>query len=380
MARIERLSYCTVAVPLAAPIAFATAGVAVRCFGLLKVRDADGAEGIAYAYLGASPVSLVGAAIAEILAPLALGADAADIEALWERLSAGSQLHGRAGAVQRAIALIDIGLWDLKARRSGLPLYRLLGSPPRESVDAYAAGGYYGPDKGIPELAAELRELRGLGFCSIKMKTGKFAPEEERRRVAAAREAVGADADLMLDANNAWPDVATALRTLEPMKDLNPYWIEEPFRDDDAEALGQLGAASGIRVATGENEANPLRFKEILKSGAASVLQPDATVCGGVTPWMRIARMAEGHSVMVCPHAYHNLHAHLLGAIGPRGLLEFMPGDRIMNFGRLITEDLAFANGRVFLPTRPGLGFDFVPEAVAKYAVGAGGDPWTVSG
>jgi L-alanine-DL-glutamate epimerase-like enolase superfamily enzyme len=341
----------------------------VRCFGLLRVHDTDGASGIAYAYLGSRPVSLVGAAIEELLAPMVLGREAVAVESLWDHMSTGTQLHGRAGPVLRAMALIDIGLWDLSARKSSLPLYRELGSPPREAVDAYAAGGYYGPSKGISELAAELQELRGMGFRSIKMKTGKLSPQEELQRVEAARAAIGPDADLMLDANNVWPDVETALRYLRPMAGMKPFWIEEPFQDDDADALKRLGSASGITVATGENEANPLRFKEILKAGAAAVIQPDATACGGITPWLRIARMAADYPVMICPHAYHNLHVHLLAAIGSRGLLEFMPGERVMNFGRLITEDLAFSGGRVFLPSRPGLGFDFVEAAVARYAV-----------
>lgn len=369
MARVQRLSYRAVAVPLAEPIAFATSGVANRCFGLLRLHDADGAAGIAYAYLGATPVSLVGSAIEELLTPLVLGREAEEVEPLWRHLTSSLQLHGRAGPVVRAMALIDIALWDLKARRLGLPLYRALGARPAESVPAYAAGGYYGPGKGVAETAAELQELRRLGFRSIKMKTGKLSPEEELRRIEAARAAIGDDADLMLDANNAWPDLDTALRYLRPMQASRPYWIEEPFPDDDMDVLAELAAATGIPIATGENEANPLRFREMLRSGASSFIQPDATVCGGITPWMRIARMAEGSPVAVCPHAYHNLHVHLLAAIDGRGLLEFMPGERIMNFGRLITEDLHFADGRVFLPQGAGLGFDFVEAEVEKYAV-----------
>lgn len=285
-----------------------------------------------------------------------------------------SQLHGRAGAVLRAVSLIDIGLWDLSARRNNVPLYRQLGGSPQESVEAYAAGGYYGPGKGIPELVDEIRQLRELGFRSIKMKTGKMTPGEERQRVEAARSAVGPDADLMLDANNAWSDVDAAMRYLGPMKDSNPFWIEEPFLDDDAKTLAQLARASGIPIATGENEANPLRFKELLDVGATSIIQPDATACGGITPWMRIARLAAPYPVRVCPHAYHNLHVHLLAAIESPGMLEFMPGESVMNFGRLITEDLGFEDGRVFLPAHPGIGFDFVETAVAKYARSSGAE------
>lgn len=380
MAAIRQLSYCTVAVPLAAPIAFATSGVATRCFGLLKLEDAEGAQGLAYAYLGPAPVSLVEVALRELLVPALSGKDASEIAARWGDMSAASQLHGRAGAVMRAMSLVDIALWDLQARRNARPLYRELGGEHAESVPAYAAGGYYGAGKGIPELVAELESLRALGFRAIKMKTGKFGPEEERRRVAAARAALPPDTDLMLDANNAWPDLETALRYLLPMREYRPFWIEEPFPEDDAPRLGELARATGLRIATGENEANPLRFAEMIARGVASFIQPDANVCGGITPWMRIARMATGLPVMVCPHAYHNLHVHLLAGCGLPGLLEFMPGKTVMNFGQLIDEDLRCAGGRVFLPDRPGLGFEFDERAVARHSAmpaGAGSGPWS---
>ncbi len=381
MIRIERLSYCAVAVPLDEPIGFATGDVATRCFGLLKVHDSDGGVGLGYCFLGNRPVSLVATAIAELLAPVVLGQETSAVEILWARMAMATQLHGRAGAVHRAMGLIDIALWDLKARRNGLPLYRQLGGGDRAAVDAYAAGGYYGANKGIPELVAELQELRELGFRAIKIKTGKLTPEAEQRRVEAARREIGPDADLLLDANNAWPDVEAAMRYLRPLEGLNPFWIEEPFVEDDIDALRQLAATSGIRVATGENEANPLRFKEILRAGAAAIIQPDATVCGGITPWMRIAAMAANRNVLVCPHAYHDLHVHLLGAIGSEGWLEFMPGERVMNFGRLITGELAFSDGRVSLPAAAGLGFEFDEAAVARHAAGRcpNGGPWHVS-
>ncbi|MGE0798554.1 MAG: mandelate racemase/muconate lactonizing enzyme family protein [Lautropia sp.] len=380
MAAIERIAYCSVAIPLGEPIAFATGGVANRCFGLLKLTDRDGAVGLGYVYLGATPVTLVGTAVGELLAPVVLGEEAGEIEALWQRMDAATQLHGRAGSVRRAIALIDIALHDLKARRADVPLHRALGSGTATTVAAYAAGGYYGPGKGVAELSAELAELRALGFRAVKMKIGKFAVDIERQRVAAAREAVGADTELMLDANNSWQDLDTALRYLDALAPARPHWIEEPFVHDDTDRLRALQDRSGIAVATGENEANPLRFVEILRSGAAAVIQPDAMVCGGITPWLGIAASAAAYPVRVCPHAFHDLHVHLLAAIGPRGWLEFMPGERVMNFGRVITRSLEFGDGAVRLPTAAGLGFDFDETAIARHAVGSrsGDGPWIV--
>lgn len=373
MTRIARIEYCTAAVPLQTPIAFATAGVATRCFGLLRLTASDGASGIAYCYLGAAPITLVAVAIRELLAPIVSGEVADDPAALWERMYGATLLHGRAGVVMRAIGLVDVALWDCNARRAGLPLYRHLGGAPRETVPAYAAGGYYTGGKDADRLAREMAGLVELGFRAVKMKTGKFAPGIEAARVGAVRAAIGDDVQLLLDANNAWPDVATAQRYLAPIERHRPYWIEEPFSPDDIAAHAELARASSVPVALGENEAGRWRFAEILAQRAAHHLQPDATACGGATEWLRIARMAADHGVPVCPHAYHDLHVHLLAAVPGPGMIEFMPGDGIMNFGRLIDHAVAHRDGALLVPQRPGLGFDFVEREVERYAVRAPG-------
>ena len=381
MTAIARIEYSTAAIPLETPIAFATAGVSVRCFGLLRVHATDGAVGLAYGYLGNRPTSLVWRAIRELLAPIVLGRDAADVAVLWEDMFAATQLHGRAGAVMRAIALVDIALHDLNARRAGLPLYRHLGGEPKETVPAYAAGGYYTEGKDASALATEMAGLAALGFDALKMKTGKYAPDVEAQRVGAVRSAIGAGVRLMLDANNAWPDVETALAYLRRLEPHEPYWIEEPFAPDDLDSHARLARACAIPVALGENEGSRWRFRDMLASGAAAFVQPDATACGGITEWMRIDAIAADYGIPVCPHAYHDLHVHLLAASASPGLIEFMPGHDIMNFGRLIDRGLAHRRGALLLPTRPGLGIDFVDAAIERYAVHEAGEahPWLIA-
>jgi L-alanine-DL-glutamate epimerase-like enolase superfamily enzyme len=378
MTSIARIEYSTAAIPLETPIAFATAGVSVRCFGLLRIHAADGATGLAYGYLGNRPTSLVWRAIRELLAPVLVGRDSTEVAARWEEMFAATALHGRAGAVMRAIALVDIALHDLNARRAGLPLYRHLGGEPKETVPAYAAGGYYVEGKEAPALATEMADLVALGFDAVKMKTGKYAPHVEAQRVGAVRAAIGGNVRLMLDANSSWPDVASALAYLRLVEPHQPYWIEEPFAPDDLDSHARLARACAIPVALGENEASRWRFRDMLARKAAAFVQPDATACGGITEWMRIDTIAAGYRTPVCPHAYHDLHVHLLAASASPGLIEFMPGHDIMNFGRLIDRGLAHCRGAILLPTRPGLGFDFVDAAVERYAVREAGEahPW----
>ena len=377
MSTVASIAYAIVGIPLEHPIAFATQSVSVRHFGLLKIRTRDGAEGIGYSYLGAIPTRLVGIALEEWLAPWVLGADADRSDDLWEAMYAATTLHGRTGAVMRAISLVDNTLWDLRARAAGVPLYQYLGGAARESVECYAAGGYYAPGKTAAKLAAEMAGLVAAGFTAVKMKTGKGTPVEEAARVKAVRGAIGDAPLLMLDANNAWKDVATAMSYLDAFSAQRPYWIEEPFSTDDIAAHAALSAQTGITIALGENEAGRWRFRELLDRVSGCIIQPDATACGGISEWLRIAKLAQSAQVTVCPHAYHDLHIHLAAAIPHAGMVEYMPGDDVMPFGKIIDRSLQHAGGRLLLPQTPGLGFQFVDPAIERYAVRPAGQQAT---
>lgn len=136
-------------------------------------------------------------------------------------------LHGRAGSVMRALSIIDIALWDVNAQAAKLPLYRYLGAATRDPVPAYGSGGYYLDGKTPQMLGEEMASYLALGLQGVKMKVGRDDPAGEEKRVAAARNAIGPDALLLLDANNAWQDVPTALRYCERFAGYDPYWIEE---------------------------------------------------------------------------------------------------------------------------------------------------------
>ena len=370
-AKIVAVEAATVRVPLTKPIAFATRAVSARDYALVRVRTDDGQSGIGFCYGGSRAGHLVAEAVRGLFAPLLTGDSPYRVEGLWHTLYREALLHGRTGAVMRALSIVDIALWDRNARAAGLPLWQYLGAHAADRVPAYASGGYYLDGKSPSDLAAEMKGYVARGFAAMKMKVGLLDLEAEEARIRAVREAVGPDVILMLDANNAWQDLPTALRYMERYEPYDPYWIEEPFGPDDIANHARLAERTNIPVATGEIEAGRWRFKELLDKEAATILQTDAAVCGGITEFRRIAATAASYGVTLCPHWFHDLHVHLVAATPNATYVEFFPDDAVLNFRRLIDTQLAFEDGHLLLPHRPGLGFDFKPEAVERWAVEA---------
>jgi L-alanine-DL-glutamate epimerase-like enolase superfamily enzyme len=205
------------------------------------------------------------------------------------------------------------------------------------------------------------------GFQAVKIKVGRLTPEGDAKRLAAVRDAVGANIAVMLDANNAWRDVGAALAAARAYEPYAPTWLEEPFSPDDIVSHQRLAGRTAIPIATGEIEVGRWRHAELLAGGGIDVLQSDAAVCGGVSEWRRIAALADVRGVVMCPHWFHDLHVHLVAATPNATYVEFFPDDQVLNFRRLITRQLTVHEGRLLLPKEPGLGFDFDSEAVASF-------------
>jgi L-alanine-DL-glutamate epimerase-like enolase superfamily enzyme len=372
MARIQSIEARTISIPLPAVTAFATRKVAARHFTLVRLRTDDGVEGIGFCYVGSAAGKIATLAVRELLAPVLIGQDPYQVERLWESMYQESLLHGRSGSVMRAISALDIALWDRNARAAGLPLYRFLGCARTEKVPAYASGGYYLEGKTPAMLADEMRGYVEAGYRAVKMKVGRLDPAQEEERIDAVRNAIGPDVLLMLDANNAWRDLPTALEYMRCYEPYEPYWIEEPFSPDDIDNHARLAQRTTVTIATGEIEAGRWRFKELLEKEAAAILQTDAAVCGGITEFRRIAQTAASYGVTLCPHWWHDLHAHLVAATPNASYVEFFPDDRVFNFRRIIDRQLEFRDGGLVLPTTPGLGFNFVEAEVSRYAL----DEW----
>jgi len=369
MTRISAVRARAISIPLDNVTSLSSRVVKERHYGVVELEGDDGHSGIGFCYVGSAGGRLFVEAVAGLLAPVLLGQDPYRVEGLWVEMYQEVLLQGRAGTVMRAISALDTAIWDRNARAASLPLHKFLGAVHAESVPAYASGGYYLNGKTPDMLAAEMAGYVDAGYTAVKMKIGKGSLREEESRVAAVRERIGGDVVLMLDANNAWSDLQTALRFVRMYEKYDPYFVEEPFSPDDIDNHARLAVATSVPIATGEIEAGRWRFRELLERGAAIILQTDACVCGGISEFRRIAATAASMGVTVSPHWFHDLHVHLVAATPNARYVEFFPNDQVLNFRRLVDTQLEVRNGRVLLPQRPGLGFNFIPAQLDHYAL-----------
>lgn len=367
--QIREVKSYLVRIPLERPVRIATREVRWREYVLCRVTTEEGREGIGYTYAGTVGGSMVRAAVDHVLAPVLAGADADLREGLWAAMFQEGLLVGRRGALLRAIAAVDIALWDLAAKRADLPLYRFLGGY-RSEVPAYASGGYYLPGKGPAGLAEELRRYLAAGFSAVKIKVGAVGLAEDVARVKAAREAIGSDIRLALDANNAYRDGAEALRAARAFEPYDIWWLEEPLAPDDIPGHARVAAGTSIPVATGEIHASRWDFRDIIVAKAAGILQPDAGVLGGVTEWLKVAHTAASFNLPVAPHWHADLHVHLVGAVANALTVEyFFLEEDIYNFERILAERLVPRDGQLSIPDRPGLGLCLDEAALERFGV-----------
>src|SRR6266481_1630042 len=317
----------------------------------VRLRDTAGAEGLGYTYTVGKGGAAIAALIERDLRPLVIGAEPDRIEALWQRMWWGLHFGGRGGYASLAISAVDLALWDLKARRLDTPLWRLLGGhDPR--VPAYAGG--IDLDFPLDRLLRQTDDNLKEGFHAIKMKVGRPRLSEDLDRVKAMREHLGADFPLMVDANMRW-SVDEAVRAARALSAFGVYWLEEPTIPDDVPGHVRIVREGGLPVATGENLHTLYEFAHMIKAGGVTFPEPDVTNCGGVTVFMKVARLAEAYNLPVTSHGAHDITVHLLAAAPNRSYLE------AHGFGldRYIAQPLRIQDGFALAPDRPGHGIEF---------------------
>jgi L-alanine-DL-glutamate epimerase-like enolase superfamily enzyme len=358
MARIQELTAGLYRIALDVPLSDSTHG-AMLDFELntVRVRDADGAEGVGYTYTCGRNGAAVHAILTRDIPPQVTGEDADLIERLWQRVWWGQHYGGRGGPAVLAQSALDIALWDLKARRLGQPLWRLLGGhDPR--VPCYAGG----IDLDLP-LDALLRQTDGnlaRGFRAIKMKVGRPRLAEDVARVAAMRAHLGEGFPLMVDANMKWT-ADQAIRAARALAPHAPEWVEEPVVPEDVAGHARVVREGGLPVASGENLRSLWEFRHLIEAGGVTYPEPDVTNCGGITGFLKVAHLAEAFSLPVTSHGAHDVTVHLLAAVPNRSYLE------AHGFGldRYIAEPLVIEEGMALAPERPGHGITFDWAALA---------------
>ncbi len=272
--------------------------------------------GLGYTYADASTAHL----IYDTLAPVVIGLDALAMPAAWIAMVRAIRNLGRPGVASMAIAAVDNALWDLKARPLDLPLVTLLGAA-RDRVSVYGSGGF--TSYSMEQLQKQLAGWVAEGIPRVKMKIGTH-PDQDIGRVRLAREAIGPDTDLFVDANGVY-DRKQALAFAERVADLGVSWFEEPVSSDDLEGLRLLRdrGPAGMDIAAGEYGYDLPYFRRMLEAGSVDVLQADATRCAGITGFLNIAALCSARSLPLSAHCAPSLHAHVCCAALPVRHLEY---------------------------------------------------------
>jgi L-alanine-DL-glutamate epimerase-like enolase superfamily enzyme len=314
------------------------------------------------------------------LRPLLLGQDARDLGRLWSRMYNGSRaplaeragrampVLGRRGAHSAAMAGVDLALWDLAGKRHGCSVLALLGGPCRDRVPAYASGGW----GGIDGIGRELLRYREQGFRAAKMRIGAMdgGVETSLQRVRAARQALGPEVALMVDAHGTM-NVAEARRFCASAADCALRFVEEPVQSDDRSGLAEVRAGSAVAIAAGESEAGCFDFAELIEQRAVDVLQPDLAIAGGLSEGLRIAALAWAHRLELAPHCWGSAisfqAARTLAFASPAGVFVEVPMGGAPLLRELADIDLTLHEGALLPPTRAGFGVEPDPAFVRQY-------------
>ncbi|HEX7115169.1 MAG TPA: enolase C-terminal domain-like protein [Steroidobacter sp.] len=311
--------------------------------------------------------------VATYLKPIAVGQSPFETEALWDKMYRATVRFGRKGAAVAAISAVDIACWDIKGKALNQPVYNLLGGKTKDRVPAYASRLYALDD--CDALAREAQEYVARGFRALKQRFG-FGPADgiegmkrNEALIAAVREAVGDDIALAADAYMGW-DYAYACEMERRLRKYRLAWIEEPFMPDDIESYVRFREQSQTPVSLGEHEYTKHGFYELIRRGAADILQPDCNRVGGITEMKKVCALAEAVGLPVYPHSNeaHNLHVILSQSNCP--LVEYFPdvepdtGNEL--FWKVFRGEPRAVDGHVPAPTAPGLGIEVNREAVER--------------
>lgn len=318
---------------------------------LLALRCSDGVEATGYAYTIGTGGSSILALLHDHLVPRLLGRNPLHFEAIWKDLFFHTHATAVGAITSLALACVDTALWDWRARSQQLPLWQLLGgAQPR--VPVYTTeGGWLHLE--VSELVEQTLAAQSQGFKGAKIKIGRPHVSKDVARLGAVREAVGAGFDIMTDANQGFtrPEVVRRAAAFAPF-DL--AWLEEPLPAEDIAGHRQLCAHTAIPVAVGESMYHLSQFREYLEQGACSIVQPDVARIGGITPWVKVAHLAEGFNVPVCPHFLMELHVSLCAGVPNAAWVEYIP-----QLDDITTSRIRVEGGYAYPPDTPGLGIEW---------------------
>lgn len=292
---------------------------------------------------------------------LVRGMDPRDHEQVWQQMWRQTDWVGRGGIAVLAVAAVDIAIWDLKSKLANMSLHRLLGGA-RDRIPVYNTDGGW-LNHSVDQLVAETKRIVEAGFRGTKIKVGKDDPSEDADRIAAVREVLGPNRTLMVDANERFTS-AEAIKRARMWEPYNLFWFEEPLPAEDILGHASVKAHTSIPIALGESLFSRFQFRDYISCGGASILQPDACRCGGITEWLKIAHMADCHNMQVSPHFVMELHLPIAAAVPNSLFVEYIP-----SLDCVLSAPLQLTDG-CFVPSdEPGLGIPFDWEKLNSFRV-----------
>ena len=364
---IESIDVTAVVVPLDQEYRGSYYRMSNRSTVITRVTTREGIVGEAYAGDEDATLAEIAAVVRDELTPRLLGEDGFAIERCWQKgfpVTWDQLRDRRIGLV--ALASVDLALWDAIGKAVERPLWQLWGGY-RNAIGVNIIGGYYGRD--LAGIRDEVTGWREMGFRGCKFKVGGREPGEDALRVEAARSAAGDDFVITIDANQGYTR-AQALDLCRRVRELDIRWFEEPcIWANDARDMRDVRAAGGIPVCAGQSEHSPEGCRNLMESGAIDVCNFDASWSGGYTSWRRMAAAAHLYSVELAHHEEPQVAAHLLASQPHGTYLEVFHPDRDPIWWRMIANRPELVDGKIALPTQPGLGWELDREFVERYRV-----------